>query len=228
MEIKMKRKLLSVAMTALLLSPFALSAQTKVHDEQKEKQWRSMEVGPWGFAPGAWYYIWHRNYSGAKWKSSWFGLRYDVSFDESASNVKTVMPWRILQEVEQNARLNKVNVEHARMDSIFRDESVKSVDRNADLVYVNYKDEFDKLQGFISESLEYALLKSKGALFDEVAETNRHNEILCDRIKYIHRTGYGYELENSKRQDSYENALKRMRDIADAAKRLAYIAKLKY
>ena len=41
-------------------------AQKVVHDKQKEKQWRSMETGPWDFAPDWYYYFLHKKYSGAE------------------------------------------------------------------------------------------------------------------------------------------------------------------
>jgi len=51
----MRKKLLIFSLLALL--PMGMSAQWVQisHDDQKEKQWKSMENGPWDFAPD-WYY----------------------------------------------------------------------------------------------------------------------------------------------------------------------------
>ena len=78
-------------------------AQKVVHDKQKEKQWRSMETGPWDFAPDWYYYFLHKKYSGAEtyWKWSGFKSGYRVRFKEPKSNVKTVMPRRVAQEETQ-------------------------------------------------------------------------------------------------------------------------------
>ena len=82
-------------------------AQKIVHDKQKEKQWRSMETGPWDFEPGWYYYFLHKKYSGAEtyWKWSGFKSRYRVRFKEHKSNVKTIMPRRIAQEELQKEKI---------------------------------------------------------------------------------------------------------------------------
>ena len=51
----MRKKLLIFSLLALL--PMGMSAQWVQisHDDQKEKQWKSMENGPWDFVPD-WYY----------------------------------------------------------------------------------------------------------------------------------------------------------------------------
>ena len=54
-SISMKKKTIIFSLLALLpVGPSAQWAQIE-HDEQKEKQWKSMENGPWDFAPD-WYY----------------------------------------------------------------------------------------------------------------------------------------------------------------------------
>ena len=61
--------------TALMGMPQALSAQRVVHDDQKFKQWRSMENGPWDFAPDWYYYFLHKNYSGTEMYWKWAGFK---------------------------------------------------------------------------------------------------------------------------------------------------------
>ena len=65
-------------------------AQKITHDKQKEKQWRSMETGPWDFAPDWYYYFLHKDYSGAYLKWEWHGFKsgYRVHFDEKRSHSK--------------------------------------------------------------------------------------------------------------------------------------------
>ena len=38
-------------------TPITMSAQRPTRDKEKEKQWKSMENGPWDFAPDWYYYF---------------------------------------------------------------------------------------------------------------------------------------------------------------------------
>ena len=55
--------IMCTALAFLFVGSGSAYAQKKVHDSQKEKQWRSMETGPWDFDPGWYYYFLHKNYS---------------------------------------------------------------------------------------------------------------------------------------------------------------------
>lgn len=67
------RKVLFI-FSLLALLPIGISAQTIVHDDQKEKQWKSMENGPWDFAPDWYYWLMHNSYSGASTYWAWRGF----------------------------------------------------------------------------------------------------------------------------------------------------------
>ena len=60
----MKNKIGSIMILSALAFPVgeggSAYAQNVVHDKQKEKQWRSMETGPWDFAPDWYYYFLHK------------------------------------------------------------------------------------------------------------------------------------------------------------------------
>lgn len=79
-----KKIALALAAVALLSVPATTMAQSVVHDSEKEKQWRSMENGPWEFVPGWYYYFLHKNYSGATKKWQWHGFKsgYVIKFKE--------------------------------------------------------------------------------------------------------------------------------------------------
>lgn len=65
----MTTKKITSALIIVLLTSIAIPLSAKVpsiHDDQKEKQWISMENGPWDFAPDWYYYFLHKNYSGAE------------------------------------------------------------------------------------------------------------------------------------------------------------------
>lgn len=55
----MQVKTIIIALLTIISISFPLkgSAQAMVHDEEKEKQWKSMENGPWDFAPDWFYYF---------------------------------------------------------------------------------------------------------------------------------------------------------------------------
>ncbi len=49
---KFRKTALAALAAAMMLPAAVATAKTpKVHDDQKEKQWTSMENGPWDFAP---------------------------------------------------------------------------------------------------------------------------------------------------------------------------------
>ena len=52
-------------------TPITMSAQRPTRDKEKEKQWKSMENGPWDFAPDWYYYFLHNKYSGAEMYWKW-------------------------------------------------------------------------------------------------------------------------------------------------------------
>lgn len=201
-----------------------------VHDDQKEKQWRSMEVGPWNFAPGWYYYFLHKNYSGAEayWQWSGFHSGYKVRFKEQKSNVKTINPSRIISEETQRAKLDEVEKERTRIEELYKEDLAKQADRMIDVSYSTYKEHFNHMQDLILEGLTYCLQKSKGAMQYQVNDIVRQNEIVCSNIEYIHKTGVGYELENSKRQRAYEDARAEMKIVVKRTMKLAAMAMALY
>ena len=149
----MNKTFLTLILMALSITP--TFAQHVTHDSQKEKQWRSMETGPWDFAPDWYYYFLHKNYSGAYTKWEWHGLKsgWRVHFKESKSNVKTIMPDRVAAEETQRQKIKKVEEERAMVKEMHDEEVERSADRNVDLVYHSFKDDFNRMQSSITEGL---------------------------------------------------------------------------
>ena len=104
----------------------------------------------------------------------------------------------------------------------------RAADRNVDLVYDNYKDDFERMQDAISEGLLFCLHKSNGKLQYQVSELSRQNEMICTDIAYIHRQGVGYELENVKRQRAYTDAKHRMEELVSRVAHLVGMAQTHY
>lgn len=210
----------------MLTMPFSSFAQRPTRDKEKEKQWKSMENGPWNFAPDWYYYFLHNKYSGAEmyWKWAGFNSGFRVRFKEKDSNVKRIMPTRVTAEETQRQKVKKVETERKYIEELYKEELVREADRSVDLTYASYKDEFDRMQDCITDGLLYCMKKSDGKLKYQVDELSRQNEILCSGIAYIHKTGVGYGLENAKRQKAYEEARQKMEELVKRTANLCAVA----
>ena len=230
----MRKTLCLILLTIALAFPIGeggrANAQKIVHDKQKEKQWRSIETGPWDFAPDWYYYFLHKKYSGAEtyWKWSGFKSGYRVRFKEHKSNVKTVMPRRVAAEEVEREKIEKTEEERAKIKELHDEEVVRAADRNVDLVYSTFKDDFARMQGSITEGLSFCLTKSKGKMFPQVDELRRQNDIVCRNISYIHKQGIGNELENAKREKAYIEYNRQMEELVSRVAHLVGMAQQYY
>jgi len=222
-------KRIGILFMACLLSAGA-NAQVIQHDEQKEKQWRSMENGPWDFAPDWYYYLFHKDYSGAETYWAWRGFKsgLHVRFKEENSNVKRIMPTRVISEETQRQKEKKVEEEMTLIKELHQEEVERAADRNVDLVYAMFKDDFNRMQERIAEGLLFVQQKSDGKMSYQVTELSRQNDIVCRNIEYIHRQGIGYELENAKRQKAYIEAKEEMEMLVSRVAHLVGMAQAYY
>ena len=225
-----KQMFIAVILSVSILSITAANAQRIQRDKQKEKQWRSMETGPWGFEPDWYYYLFHKDYSGGEtyWKWSGFKSGIRVRFKEHKSNVKTIMPVRVLSEETQKQKIKQVEEERIRQKEVHDEEVVRAADRNFDLVYSSFKDDFTRMQESISEGLSFCLTKSKGKLFSQVDELRRQNDVIVEAIAYTHKQGIGYELENTKREKVYIEYKEQMEQIVSRVAHLVGMAHAYY
>jgi hypothetical protein len=212
------------------MAPVLAKGQTIQHDKQKEKQWKSMENGPWDFAPDWFYYLFHKDYSGGETYWAWRGFKsgLHVRFKESNSNVKRIMPTRVTSEETQRQKEKKVEEEMEMIEELHQEEVERAADRNVDLVYFSFKDDFNRMQESISEGLLFCQQKSKGKLNYQVTQLSRQNDIICRNIEYIHRQGAGYELENAKRQKAYQEAKSDMEKLVSRVAHLVGMAQAYY
>ena len=223
-------KRIGILFMACLLASWSY-AQTIQHDEQKEKQWRSMENGPWDFAPDWFYYLFHKDYSGAETYWAWRGFKsgLHVRFKEENSNVKRIMPTRVISEETQRQKEEKVEEEMEMIKELHQEEVERAADRNVDLVYSSFKDDFNRMQESISEGLLFVAQKSKGKMnYQVTTQLSRQNEMICRNIEYIHRQGIGYELENAKRQKAYMEAKSDMEKLVSRVTHLVGMAQAYY
>lgn len=222
-------KRIGILFVACLLTAGA-NAQVIQHDEQKEKQWRSMENGPWDFAPDWYYYLFHKDYSGAETYWAWRGFKsgLHVRFKEEKSNVKRIMPTRVISEETQRQKEKKVEEEMALIKELHQEEVERAADRNVDLMYNMFKDDFNRMQERIAEGLLFVQQKTDGKMNYQVTELSRQNDIVCKNIEYIHRQGIGYELENAKRQKAYMEAKEEMEKLVSRVAHLVGMAQAYY
>ena len=213
-----------------MLYSLTASAQYLTYDDQKEKQWKSMENGPWDFSPAWYYYLLHKKYSGGEtyWKWGFLKSGWRVRFKESKSKVKRIMPTRITAEETQRQKMKEAEQERVKMEELYKEEVARAADRNADLVYSSFKADFDRMQQSIADGLLFSMQRSKGKLKYQVDELTRQNEMICQDIVYIHRTGAGYELENAKRQKAYQQYKKQMEEMVSRVAHLVGMAQNYY
>lgn len=162
------------------------------------------------------------------WKWAGFNSGFRVRFKEPKSNIRRIMPVRVTSEETQRQKVEKVEKERKYVEELYKEELLREADRAVDLMYGAYKDEFNRMQGCITDGLLYSMRKSGGKLKYQVDELSRQNEILCADIAYIHKTGVGYGLENAKRQKAYEEAKEKMNELVNRTAHLCAVAATHY
>ena len=138
------------------------------------------------------------------------------------------MPDRVAAEETQRQKIKKVEEERAMVKEMHDEEVERSADRNVDLVYHSFKDDFNRMQSSITEGLTYCLTKSRGKMAPQVNELRRQNDIIVQGISYIHKQGLGYELENAKRQEAYIDYKAQMEQIVSRVAHLVGMAQRYY
>lgn len=163
----MSAKAIITGIIALMLMgcPYSGHAQRPTKDKEKARQWQSMENGPWDFAPDWYYFLLHKKYSGAEmyWKWAGFQSGFRVRFKEHKSNVKRIMPTRVTAEETQRQKIKKVEEERQKMEELYQEELLREADRNVDLMFPSYKDEFNRMQDCITDGLLYCMQKTRAS-----------------------------------------------------------------
>ena len=123
------------------------------------------------------------------------------------------MPVRVTAEETQRQKIRKVESERKYIEELYKEELAREADRNVDLMYATYKDEFNRMQDCITDGLLYCMQKSDGKLRYQVDELSRQ---------------VGYGLENAKRQKAYEEAKSRMAELVNRTAHLCAVAATHY
>lgn len=208
----------------MLLSVLAVEssyAQTITYKNYNERtaQFSSMENGKWWFYPKEYYYVVHNNgYAGA------YKTGLNIKFKVTKSKVGQVGPARAEQIPLEKAAVYNLNAQIDSIQPLVIEESVREAERLVDIVYPEYKDEFQELGESISESLLYVIEKSNGRYAKFCKDYQLEYDAICSEIEYIHKQGPTSQIEPTKRQLAFEDARLRMNDLAEKCSNLAYLA----
>ncbi len=134
----------------------------------------------------------------------------------------------VISEETQRQKEKKVEEEMALVKELHQEEVERAADRNVDLMYNMFKDDFNRMQERIAEGLLFVQQKTDGKMNYQVTELSRQNDIVCKNIEYIHRQGIGYELENAKRQKAYMEAKEEMEKLVSRVAHLVGMAQAYY
>ena len=199
------RKFLLLTMIGVLL-PMISKAQ--VHDEEKYLQWRSMETGPLEFEPKFYYWLFHNNYAHHEWEWEWHGLFHSgfyLNLKPHKSDAKPLIPKRTLGATTDVWTKESTDSQEKDFKHQLEQETLAAADRRIDGAYLLFKDDFDNMQKKISAGLTYCLANSKGDanVISLVNSLSNQNRFITEQVKYVHKSGNGYELENAKREECY-------------------------
>ena len=199
------RKFLLLTMIGVLLP---MIGRAQVHDEEKYLQWRSMETGPLEFVPKFYYWLFHNNYAHHEWEWEWHGLFHSgfyLNLKPHKSDAKPLIPKRTLGATTDVWTKESTDSQEKDFKHQLEQETLAAADRRIDGAYLLFKDDFDNMQKKISAGLTYCLANSKGDanVISLVNSLSNQNRFITEQVKYVHKSGNGYELENAKREECY-------------------------
>ena len=200
----MRKTLIAITMIGVLLPMIGMA---QVHDEEKYLQWRSMETGPLGFEPKHYYWIFHNSYAHHELEWEWHGFKSGLylHLKPNKSDAKPVVPKRTLGATTDVWTKESTDSQEKNFKHQLEQETQAAADRRIDGAYLLFKDDFDNMQNKISAGLTYCLANSKGDanVISLVNSLSNQNKFITEQVKYVHKSGNGYELENAKREECY-------------------------
>ncbi len=210
---------LAASFVLIALCATASDACAQKHDEDKFRQIRSMEDGEWNFSPSYYYYYTHKNYSGG-YSTGFLGV--NKRFREDKSNVKRVGPSRAAQIPLEVLTMKHLDNQIDSIQPLVIEEGIRSAERMVDIIYPQYKEDFEALGASITESIKYSMeFSSVGGVAEACSKLQMEYDAICSEIEYMHQQGPGYEIEPTKRQIAYEDARVRMTELAYACSKFA-------
>lgn len=223
----MKKAIAIILLLSVLVIP---KVRAQKHDEALCKIIKAMENGKWDFNLGLYMYLAHKGYSGAKAKWEWRGLQSHlaVTYDEKRSEYGRVYPIREQALEIESTKIPLVNEVGKKIKAMQIAEAKSAADRNVDLCYATYEEDFQKKSQFILDLLSFCTTRGKGKLRKDITQLSNELTRINEGIAYIHKTGVGYELENVKREKAYIKFNEELDNLVKRAKRLAIGAQCMY
>ncbi|TFH94010.1 DUF5045 domain-containing protein [Porphyromonas levii] len=202
-----KIALLSLLLPLLFFSSYEVRAQMPVYDKAKHYQLRSMEVGPWEFSPGWWYFLMHRRYSGASLKWQWRGLKsgFVVNFNDNLYTPNNkVRALSIIEAINTRKKFEEITKS---MTKVRDREIVNIADRKVDIVHKDYKILFDRLNLLMAKCIiEYRNTIGKN---EQLIEYITEHKKIQDNIDYIKKS----YVTNIDREKVYNQELKNLENL---------------
>ena len=200
----MKRTVIAITLGIVLVPQISVA---QVYDEEKRLQWRSMETGPLGFEPKFYYWLFHNNYAHHEWEWEWQGFKSGLylHLKPNKSDAKPLIPKRTLGATTDVWTKESTDSHEKYFKHQLEQETLAAADRRIDGAYLLFKEDFDNMQKKISAGLTYCLSNSKGDanIISLVNSLSKQNRFITEQVKYVHKSGNGYELENAKREECY-------------------------
>ena len=200
----MKRTVIAITLGIVLVPQISVA---QVYDEEKRLQWRSMETGPLGFEPKFYYWLFHNNYAHHEWEWEWHGFKSGLylHLKPNKSDAKPLIPKRTLGATTDVWTKESTDSHEKYFKHQLEQETLAAADRRIDGAYLLFKEDFDNMQKKISAGLTYCLSNSKGDanIISLVNSLSKQNRFITEQVKYVHKSGNGYELENAKREECY-------------------------
>lgn len=232
MEYKSKRKqretiVLAIMACVVLILPVCVNAKTtKDHSKERYYQLKSMEIssaegGEWNFHPGLYYVLNHKDYSGG---SGFFRIK----FKESKSNVKSVGPRRIIETGWEKVSMDHIQNEIDSIRPLEIEETARTAERMLDLTYDMYKPIFEKLKSNIMTMLYSDMVTVDQEMNAKAQPMREELDLIDEQIKYIHKTGPEYQLEQAKRDLAYSQIKDRLSELSSRSINLYLYAKSIY
>lgn len=130
--------------------------------------------------------------------------------------------YRLIQEYSEFAQLSAKYTKKKPMDAWYFAEANLAYSREIKNTKALYVTMTASGLNVMKASMDEKLMKP------QVDELSRQNNIICQNISYLHKTGIGYELENAKRQKGYIDAKKQMEELVSRTAHLVGMAQSYY
>lgn len=225
----------TISLVVLINSLVVSTTCAQVYDKTLHYQFRSMEIGPWDFAPEDYYAVKipfirnHKAYSGAykHWQWSGFHSGFKIKFDEAKSTTKRIAPRRAIQTDLVLEKLQQAQEVEKELIALNSREATLQAQRMLDTSYSDYRPRFNKKIKSIEKYAEYIINKSHGKM-TEIYSVIDDMHLVREMILYMHKTSPIEQEDPGKREREYIAYLKELEKLELQAIQLVEVCKFLY